>query len=293
VNCQRSLDYVRDWSAKYESYGLMTVGVHTPEFRFARDPQALGRSIESAGIRYRVVADNDAVIWSAYAIRHWPTRVLIDKDGYIRFLQHGEGGYQEFERAIQQLLGEAGFRGMFPELTGPVRDEDHQGVVCFRPTGEMHFGYLRGALGNPEGYFPESTVDYVDPGFHLAERFYISGRWMNGRESLRFDSERGESGTLTFSYEAREVNAVMGSRSGTACEVRIRQDGLPLPDQSRGADLDSTGGRLFVDNPRMYNLVRNTEFGPHEIELMMHGSDLEVYSVSFTTSVIPELITRN
>ena len=294
VNCLRSLDYVAAWSRTYASYGLLTVGVHTPEFRFARDPEAVGRAIASAGIPYTVVADNDAVIWSAYAVRAWPTRCLIDKDGFIRFAQRGEGGYQEFERAIQQLLSEAGFRGTFPDLKEPVREEDHQGAVCYRPTGELAFGYLRGALGNPEGYAPESTIDYVDPGLHFAERFYASGKWMNGRELLRFDGERGETGSLALVYEARNVNAVMGSHSGKSCEVLVNQDGLRLPDEILGEDLvPNGGGRLLVDLPRMYRLVRNGEFGAHQLRLSTSSPDLDVYALTFTTSVIPELISRN
>jgi len=63
--------------------------------------------------------DNEAFIWNAYSIHHWPTRCLIDRDGYLRYIQHGEGGYVEFERAIQQLLMEAGFMGNYLLLHYP------------------------------------------------------------------------------------------------------------------------------------------------------------------------------
>jgi thiol-disulfide isomerase/thioredoxin len=294
VNCVRTLDYIRAWAAKYAPYGLVTVGVHTPEFRFARNPELLGRAIAEAGIAYPVVSDNEAIIWTAYAVRSWPTRCLVDKDGFIRFLQQGEGGYNEFERALQQLLNESGYRGEFPELTEPKRDEDRPGAVCHRPTGEIYLGYLRGTIGNPEGYSPESTAEYADPGYYLSERFYAGGKWLNGREALRFNGGETESGTLTLSYEAREVNAVMGSRSGRPCEVMITQDGAALTDDISGGDvLPHSGGRVRVDMPRMYRLVRNREFGPHQLRFTTTAQDLEVYTISFTTSVIPELVSKN
>jgi thiol-disulfide isomerase/thioredoxin len=36
INWLRTLAYVRAWSEKYEGRGLVVVGVHTPEFFFAR-----------------------------------------------------------------------------------------------------------------------------------------------------------------------------------------------------------------------------------------------------------------
>jgi hypothetical protein len=229
-------------------------------------------------------------------VRHWPTRCLIDRDGFIRFIQYGEGGYIEFERALQQLLTEAGSHGDLPALTVPFRDEDQAGTVCFRPTSELFLGYLRGALGNPEGYNPESTLEYTDPGIYLPERFYATGKWMNERQGLRFDGSEGEDGAILLPYQAVEVNAVMGSRDGSLCEVTLQQDSKPLPKEISGEDiiqLPREQSSLFVDAPRMYTIVRNKEFGSHLLKLTSSNPNLEIYSFSFTTSVIPELIPTN
>ncbi len=295
--CQRSLRalaYIKDWSRKYESFSLVTVGVHTPEFRFGRSPELVGRAVESLEITYPVVADNEMIIWTAYAVRNWPTRILVDADGFVRFVQHGEGGYHEFERALQQLLSEAGYRGELPELTNPVREEDAAGAVCFRPSAELSFGYLRGTIGNPEGQTPESTMAYDDPRLYVPERFYLSGKWFSGRESVRFEGATGETGTIVFLYEAKDINAVLASASGKSMEARLFQDDVPLPQSVAGKDLRrSTRGRLHLDSPRMYNLVRNPEFGAHQLRIEVTEPGLEVYSVSFTTSVIPETVSRN
>src|SRR5437899_2738789 len=37
VNCIRTLPYVRTWWDRYKDKGLVIVGVHTPEFQFARE----------------------------------------------------------------------------------------------------------------------------------------------------------------------------------------------------------------------------------------------------------------
>jgi thiol-disulfide isomerase/thioredoxin len=260
VNCIRTLPYIQEWQKKYKAFGLTIVGVHTPEFEFGASPERVQKALENFKITYPVMLDNNAIIWNAYSVRYWPTRCLVDRDGYIRFVQHGEGGYVEFERAIQQLLGESGRHGELPALTIPFREEDHAGAVCFRPTSEMFFGYLRGALGNPEGYNPESTLEYTDPGIYLPERFYATGKWMNERQCLRFDGSEGEDGAILLPYQAREVNAVMGSRDGSLCEVVVQQNGQPLPKNISGEDivhLPPHQSSLLVDMPRMYTVVRN------------------------------------
>jgi thiol-disulfide isomerase/thioredoxin len=296
TNCLRALPYVKDWHRKYAEFGLSVVGVHTPEFHFASDIENVRKAAERLTISYPIVLDNDALIWSAYGVRIWPTRILVDKDGIIRFIQHGEGGYLEFERALQQLLVEAGCHGELPDLTTPLRDEDRPGVVCYRPTGEIYLGYLRGAMGNPEGYNPESTIEYSDPGIYLSDRFYASGKWMNERECLRFDGEGNERGTIILPYQAQEVNAVMGSRDGSKCEVTLDHDNLPLVQGAQGDDVVKSPADItsvVVDAPRMYQLVKNKDFGSHLLKLRASNLNLEIYSFAFTTGVIPELISTN
>ncbi|MBI3361981.1 MAG: hypothetical protein HY023_12830 [Chloroflexi bacterium] len=72
--------------------------------------------------------------------------------GYIRHQKAGEGGNAETEAAIQSLLREFNPGLDLPRPLGALRDEDKPGAVCFRTTPELHAGYDRGALGNPEGY---------------------------------------------------------------------------------------------------------------------------------------------
>ncbi len=254
------------------------------------------KAVENFKITYPVMLDNEAIIWNAYSVRYWPTRCLIDRDGYVRFIQHGEGGYIEFERAIQQLLSEAGSRGEMPALTVPFREEDQTGAVCFRPTSELYLGYLRGGLGNPEGYNPESTLEYTDPGIYLPERFYASGKWMNERQCMRFNGSEKEEGAIFLPYQAKEVNAVMASRDGSLCEVTVQQNSQPLPKEIFGEDIVKLLKKqtsLFVDMPRMYAIIRNKEFGSHLLKMITLNPNLEIYSFSFTTSVIPELISTN
>jgi peroxiredoxin len=63
-------------------------------------------AVDQLGVRYPVVQDNGFHIWKRYAIWAWPTTILIDKKGVIRYGHVGEGAYEKTEELIQQLLAE-------------------------------------------------------------------------------------------------------------------------------------------------------------------------------------------
>ena len=106
MNCQRVIPSLRGWHEQYRDQGLVIIGIHYPEFEYERDLGNLSDSIERLDIPYAVAQDNQRQAWSAYGIRYWPTLVLIDKAGRIRYQHIGEGRYEETESAIQLLLAE-------------------------------------------------------------------------------------------------------------------------------------------------------------------------------------------
>ena len=105
-NCRNTLPFVKSWHDRYQDKGLTVIGVHSPEFEEERKVENLRREVTSLGIRYPVVTDNDYQTWNAYHVEAWPTTFLLDKQGRIRWMHVGEGGYDEAERLIQKLLAE-------------------------------------------------------------------------------------------------------------------------------------------------------------------------------------------
>ena len=97
---------MRDWHAKYERDGLTIVGVHTPEFGWEKPTDKVAAAAKDLGVRYPIVQDNDYAIWRRFSTWAWPTAVLVDRTGVIRYAHIGEGAYDETERLIRQLLAE-------------------------------------------------------------------------------------------------------------------------------------------------------------------------------------------
>lgn len=292
----RTLPYVLAWSRRYRENGLSVVGVHTPRFQFGSDPGHVQSVIEDLGIDYPVMTDNTQLIWSAYGNRSWPTKHLIDKDGFIRCQNLGEGGYTSFERAMQHLLYEARPHGDLPDLMEPLRETDRPGAICFRATPEVLAGYLRGSIGNVEGTSPESVVDYADPGLYHEGRLYLKGAWRNERECFRWEGEPGEQSAIVMRYRGIEANVVLEPPAEGGRAVTVLQDGHPLTPENAGKDVHLNTGhtsRLNMDIPRSYNMVRNREFGDHVLELVPEGPGCAVYALTGVTAVIPELFGSN
>lgn len=97
---------LKEWDQTYRDQGLVIIGNHYPEFNYEADLSNLKAKVLEYGIEYAVAQDNDCTTWRAYNNRYWPTLYLIDKQGHIRYVHIGEGGYSVTEAAIQTLLAE-------------------------------------------------------------------------------------------------------------------------------------------------------------------------------------------
>ena len=97
---------LRDWHARYEKAGLTIVGVHSPEFAWEKPYDKVVAAARELGVKYPVVQDNDFAIWRRYANWAWPSAVIVDKRGVVRYTHIGEGAYREQEAIIERLLRE-------------------------------------------------------------------------------------------------------------------------------------------------------------------------------------------
>ena len=295
INCLRTLPYLREWHNRYADKGLTIIGVHVPEFAFGRERQQIEAAVRELQIEYPVLRDNRSETWDAFAVREWPSKFLIDHLGYIRYPSQGEGGYGEFERAIQAALLDLNPILDLPPVMQPLRGEDTPGAVCYRATPELHAGLYDGALGNPQGYAGRVPMFYNMPDSkdRPLNGFYVAGAWQAGDEYLSYQGQT--EGIIKLPYEAVEVNAVLTPHVETVermihpqtVSVEIWQDDMGLTDATRGFDVQPEG-RVLVDRPRMYNLVRNAGFERHELTLRVRTRGFAAYSFTFTSCVKPD-----
>ena len=116
INWLRTLPYVRAWAEKYREHGVVTIGVHSPEFSFEHALENVRRAARDMRVDYPIAIDNDFAIWRAFTNHYWPALYLVDAQGHLRYHHFGEGAYELSEMLLQHLLAEAGIGGITDDL---------------------------------------------------------------------------------------------------------------------------------------------------------------------------------
>jgi thiol-disulfide isomerase/thioredoxin len=114
VNCTNTVPSLVELDHQYRGRGLTIIGIHTPEFppyAGEHDRANVARALEEHHIEYPNAQDNDSKTWNLYGIRYWPSFVLIDKRGNVRYEGAGEfhlqdRTYREWDARIRELLAE-------------------------------------------------------------------------------------------------------------------------------------------------------------------------------------------
>jgi thiol-disulfide isomerase/thioredoxin len=113
-NCTNTVPSLVNFDRRYRDKGLVLIGIHTPEFppyAGEHDKANVARALKQYGIEYPNAQDNDSRTWNLYGIRYWPSFVLIDKKGVIRYEGAGEfhlndRNYDLWDQRIRELLAE-------------------------------------------------------------------------------------------------------------------------------------------------------------------------------------------
>jgi cytochrome c biogenesis protein CcdA/thiol-disulfide isomerase/thioredoxin len=260
INCLRTLPYVRAWADKYRDAGLVVVGVHAPEFAFERDISNVKRAVADLHIDYPVAIDNDYAIWKAFDNQYWPAEYLVDARGHLRHQHFGEGDYAETEKAIRELLAEAGAsvapgkaqgarsEGFEDKATGAEAAPDFADVR----SGETYIGYSRAEnFASPGGVVEDRSHVYQGGDLKLNE-WSLAGDWTVGRERADLNQPGG---AIAFRFHARDLHLVLGpGPDGKPVRFRVTLDGA-APGDAHGADADAQG-QGTATTERLYQLVR-------------------------------------
>jgi thiol-disulfide isomerase/thioredoxin len=118
INCLHVLDELRPLEAEFADV-LVTVGVHSPKFVHEADPDALAAAVERYEVHHPVLDDPELTTWQAYAVKAWPTLVLVDPEGYVVHVAAGEGHVEALRQVITELIAEHEAKGTLHRGDGP------------------------------------------------------------------------------------------------------------------------------------------------------------------------------
>jgi thiol-disulfide isomerase/thioredoxin len=280
INWLRTLPHVRAWAEKYEGQGLVVIGVHSPEFDFEKNVDNVRHAVKDLRVDYPVAVDSEHAVWRAFGNQYWPAIYLVDAQGRIRHHHFGEGGFERTERAIQQLLAEAGAgTGDGTLVAVDARGAEIAADWEHLKSPETYIGRARS-----ERFASRGSSSSGKPAVHaLPERFRlndwaISGNWTRQRE---FAASNAPGARIAYRFHARDLHLVMGPATrGTAVRFRVLIDGQ-APRGDRGIDVDEQGIGTVTEQ-RLYQLVRQK--GPiaeRQFEIEFLDAGVEAYVFTF------------
>jgi hypothetical protein len=254
INWIRTLPYIRAWDERYRDYGLVTVGIQTPEFEMEHDGDRVEQSLKAMHVEYPIAIDNDYAIWNAFANQYWPALYIADAEGHIRHHHYGEGGYEKSERVIRQLLGEAGVKEL-PEPTIVTPDGIEEAADWHNVRSpETYVGFARAeGFVSPGGASFDEPQTYTLPARVHTNEWALVGNWTIGREEGTVNEPGAR---IVYQFHARDLNLILTPPSGGAGRFRVTLDG-ERPGTAHGLDVDEDGNGV-ASEARLYQLIRQS-----------------------------------
>ena len=126
INCMHVLPDLAYLEDKYAKDPFLVIGVHSAKFENEGSRQTIRAAIGRYEIRHPVVVDQEMRIWSEYAVKSWPTLVLVGPDRRIIGAVAGEGNREALDQAIARALDEGRAAGTL--AAGPLALEREQSV---------------------------------------------------------------------------------------------------------------------------------------------------------------------
>ncbi|MFF5495974.1 NHL domain-containing thioredoxin family protein [Streptomyces aquilus] len=131
INCLHVLDELRELEEKHRDT-VVVIGVHSPKFVHEAEHGAVVDAVERYGVEHPVLDDPELATWKQYAVRAWPTLVVIDPEGYVVAQHAGEGHVHAIERLVTELEAEHEAKGTLRRGDGPyVAPEPEPTVLRF------------------------------------------------------------------------------------------------------------------------------------------------------------------
>jgi thiol-disulfide isomerase/thioredoxin len=258
INCLHVLDELRELEEKHRDT-VVIIGVHSPKFVHEAEHQAVVDAVERYGVEHPVLDDPELATWKQYAVRAWPTLVVIDPEGYVVAQHAGEGHAHAIARLVEELEAEHAAKGTLRRGDGPyVAPEPEPTALRFPgkalalPSGNLLVSdTTRHQLVELEGD-GGSVVRRIGSGV----RGFVDG----SAEKAGFSEPQGlallDDGSVvvadTVNHALRRLDLVTGEVSTLAGTGRQWWQGSPTSGPAREVDLSSPwdvalfGGKVWI-----------------------------------------------
>ncbi len=102
VNCIQALPEIKKIEKEFGNK-LLIIGIHSGKFDNEKDVAAIRKAIVKYDINYPVLHDPDLKIWNNFALKSWPTFIVINPHGNIEKIVVGEDNLGKIRKNIRKL----------------------------------------------------------------------------------------------------------------------------------------------------------------------------------------------
>lgn len=278
INSLRTLKTLKTLAERYAG-GLQLIGVHSPDYDFQKEPQAVKAALAAWKIDFPVVMDGDKRLWKAYSVEGWPSFFLIDHKGLIVEERLGEAAYADLEDQVRDELDK------LPRYEVPAAQEsvaEPETTDCGTMTPELQLGSRRAAQAIP------LTVEANRLAFREGVKdgnWGLAGDWTQEPERLRLaKGNKMRRSFVSALYRGVRVYSLL-SPGKKPVRVMLRQDDEWLPRARAGKDVkfdEDLHSYVDVAATRVYSLIKNETDEQHEISLIPLQEGAAIYNLSFS-----------
>ena len=246
VNCLHVLDELRELEERHRDT-VVIVGVHSPKFVHEAEHQAVADAVERYGVAHPVLDDPELATWRQYAVRAWPTLVVVDPEGYVVAQHAGEGHAHALEALVARLEEEHAAKGTLRRGSGPYVAPEPA------PTDLRFPGKVLALPGSGHYLVSDSTrhalVELAADGESVVRRIGSGERGLVDGDagSARFSEPQGlallPDGSVlvadTVNHALRRLDLESGRVTTVAGTGRQWWQGAPTAGEAREVDLSS------------------------------------------------------
>ncbi len=267
INCMHVIPDLKFLKEKYAGRPLAVIGVHSAKFTNEKEAANIRQAVLRYEVEHPVVVDSDFSVWQQYAVRAWPTLVMVDPEGYLLAVFSGEGNRDIIDNYIEvalEIFEKEGKLNPVPLELRPEVSEMANAFLSFPGKVAAHPGknilaiadsnHHRLVIAAPDG----KVLDVVgcglpgleDGDFETAHFTHPQGMAFHGEDLIVCDTDN---------HSLRRVD--LASRN----VITIAGNG----DQSRGGARGGGGLKTPLNSPWDIFITGNTGYiamaGPHQI----------------------------
>ncbi|HEY9806220.1 MAG TPA: thioredoxin-like domain-containing protein, partial [Candidatus Obscuribacterales bacterium] len=264
INCLHVLPTLKYLEQNYKD-SLTVIGIHAAKFANEQALESIRQAVLRYDIEHPVLVDHEFEVWQQYAVRAWPTLVIIDSAGYVRHSLTGEVSRDRLEALLDELLQnsptqpnlqlqELSFtlekqqQPLISPLAFPgkvlvgqigsevwlfVADSGHHRLVIATLTGEVQHVVGSGESGLADGNF--STAQFFAP----------QGMALDAEQQILYVADTENHVIRRINIREQRVDTIAGT--GRQNRQLRPQQGLALATPLNSPwDLVLVGDRLFV-----------------------------------------------